>query len=318
MKSYVNFVIKYQITLRVIMFIITIFALIYYFSDSSKSENHPINNTTTTTIEGFLPNSVLIAAVGDISCSTRMRQEARLPCEDEKVAQLIKSKNPDHLLLLGDIQYKNGNIDDFNRNFVPIWKDLLPIAKPTPGNHDYHSTGANGYYQTFPDYPKPGYYSFDINDRWHVVSINTNYECKYVWCTKNSDQYEWLKKDLQLNNNKCVIAMTHYPYYSSRLAANLGKLEPMYNLMDKHDVVFLLSGHEHIYERLNSPVPQYVVGTGGQAYSRVRSFRHQYSQHFIGYTSGSMFIELNGNIAKTYFVSLDGKVHDTYYHKCTK
>lgn len=295
-----------------LLFNILLISTLTWWNSNSESSTVP-STTTSTTVED---DKILIAAVGDISCSTKQRASGDYPCEDPKVADLIRSKNVDHLMLVGDIQYNTGKIKDFKENFIPIWSDLIPISLPTPGNHEYHSAGARGYYELFSEYPKPGYYTYDFNDQWRLISLNTNYECKYVWCTKNSEQYEWLEQTLTSTPQKCNIAMTHYPFYSSRVKATLPEFEDMYNLLAANNTLMLVSGHEHIYERLSSPVPQYIVGTGGKAYSRVRDFRHEYSDVLIGYTSGAMFIQIDGNTATTTFVSIDNKVLDTHVHTC--
>ena len=51
---------------------------------------------------------------------------------------------------------------------------LKPITMPAPGNHEYGTDGAQGYFDYFGPVSNPptGYYSFDLG-AWHIVSLNS-------------------------------------------------------------------------------------------------------------------------------------------------
>jgi hypothetical protein len=89
---------------------------------------------------------------------------------------------PNALLLLGDLQYENGSIEDFGAYFDPSFGEFKTITYPVPGNHEYLTRGARGYFDYFNGVGadsgragsrQRGYYSFDLG-AWHVVALNTN------------------------------------------------------------------------------------------------------------------------------------------------
>lgn len=253
--------------------------------------------TTTTTPE----NPVLIAAVGDISCSTAQRAEGVKDCQDEAVAQLVKSQNPDYFFALGDIQYNSGTPKEFELNFNRIWKDLLPITRFVIGNHDVD----------------PGlYYGIDVSSRWRVVVLDTNDQCKTTPCDDQSPQYRWLEKDLRENSDKCFIAMTHYPRYSSGVHGNMAVTRTFYRLFQKsNNVSLLLSGHDHHYERFNTRPVQIVAGTGGQDLRKV-SRTAENSQTIIDDAHGAVFLEIVGDIVTVRFMNTNATTLETFDVRC--
>src|SRR5829696_7629672 len=61
-------------------------------------------------------------------------------------------------------------------------------TKPVPGNHEYYTEGARGYFEYFGEaasHPEGGYYSYDLG-AWHIVALNSN--CEEVRCGPASPQ----------------------------------------------------------------------------------------------------------------------------------
>ena len=287
--------------------IITITALLLSACGGSGEQS-------TTTTEAIKP--VTIAAVGDISCSQSQRKSGKYLCEDDRVADIVRQQNPDHLFLLGDIQYHSHTVKNFRENFALIWADLLDISKPIPGNHEYVERGAKGYYAIWTKYPNPGYYSFELNEDWMVVALNTNDNCSDLPCKKGSEQYRWLEAQLTQNPDKCVIAMAHHPRFSSGAHGSSISVKDAYDLMAKHGVVMLLSGHDHHYERVNTSPKQFVVGTGGKDVRRVGKIENSVFSYNKG--SGALFLEIYGKTVSTEFITVEGNVLDTDVTTCSK
>jgi calcineurin-like phosphoesterase family protein len=286
---------------------IALFSIVTLFACSNTASV----STTTTEPE----KKTVIASVGDISCSGSQRRSGKYPCVDAQVADLVRVKNPDQLWLLGDIQYNSHTIKNFQENFGPIWADLIPIAKPIAGNHEYAEGGAKGYYATWTKYPKPGYYSFDINDDWFVVAMNTNDECRFVSCDKGSEQYLWLESELQKNANKCIIVMAHHPRYSSGVHGSSKFMKDSFDLMTQYGVDILLSGHDHHYERFDTQPAQFVVGTGGKDLRRIRDI--EVGSVFVSNVHhGALFMDIYDRTAKIEFISVDQRVQDTTNITC--
>lgn len=279
----------------------------------------PTNSTTTTSEEQ--QQTTTIIAVGDISCSSSQRRSGDYDCADPQVAEIARQQNPDYLFALGDIQYNSHGTDDFAENFAIHWGDMINITKPVAGNHEYAMGGAKGYYDTWVNYPKPGYYSFDIDKKWHVIAINTNDKCRFVQCDKNSDQYNWVQTTLENNKTKCIIAIGHHPRYSSGVHGSTKEVDDMYRLFVENNVALYLSGHDHHYERIDAPVPQYVIGTGGKSLRKINSLKTKdpvLSEFSTSKHHGVGVVTITESNASVKFISIDGSVVDEKTHTCQR
>src|SRR5437867_1534954 len=84
-----------------------------------------------------LPNSpvgdVVLVGAGDIaSCSSS---------GDEATAALLDAV-PGTVFAAGDNAYDNGTATEYGACYDPSWGRHKARTRPTPGNHDYHTTGA--------------------------------------------------------------------------------------------------------------------------------------------------------------------------------
>ena len=232
-----------------------------------------------------------IAAVGDIACQSFSQSDGEGACRSDEVAALITDLDPDRFFALGDNQYNNGKLSEFLRVYDPQFGHLKPITDPTPGNHEYGTPGAQGYFDYFGAraHGPEGYYSFDLG-AWHVVSLNSNICRDDPGCGPGTPQYEWLEADLAANDDaECTLAFQHHPTFDWRQwqhfvdpdsdNPNGGSENAMYfdlwRLMDGAGVDVLLVGHNHIYHRWapqdaegnldEDGIRQFTVGTGGRS-----------------------------------------------------
>ncbi|MGH2540063.1 MAG: metallophosphoesterase family protein [Actinomycetota bacterium] len=232
----------------------------------------------------------VIAAVGDIACQSFSQSDGEGACRSDEVAALITDLAPDRFLALGDLQYNKGALDEFLRVWDRQFGQLKPITMPTPGNHEYGTDGAQGYFDYFgPVANGPeGYYSFDLG-AWHVVSLNSDICRDDPGCGPGTAQYEWLEADLADDDAMCTLAFQHHPTFDWRQwqkfvdpddpRPNGGSENEMYldlwRLMDGHGVDVMLAGHNHIYHRWAPQdvdgtrdalgIRQFTVGTGGRS-----------------------------------------------------
>jgi len=188
------------------------------------------------------------------------------------------------VLELGDNQYPVGRYQSYERYFDPSWGRFKAISHPVPGNHEYLSRDASGYYQYFGPAggdPGRGYYSFDLR-RWHLIALNA--ECSFIaGCSPGSAEERWLAADLRQHPAACILAYWHQPRFSSGQHGD----DPVYDafwrdLFAAHaDVV--LNGHDHDYERFAPQAPagradpsgvtEFVVGTGGKSHYRFKNIQ---------------------------------------------
>ena len=126
------------------------------------------------------PSGKVIVAVGDIaSCSGTA---------DEATARLVGGIDASTVLTLGDEAYPEGTAEEFDECYKPTWGRFEDRTKPVPGNHEYHTGGAKGYFGYFgkaAGESGKGYYSYDLGE-WHIVALNSN--CEEVGCGASSPQ----------------------------------------------------------------------------------------------------------------------------------
>lgn len=209
----------------------------------------------------------VIVAVGDIAgCDYD---------EDEATAQLVDAI-PGTVINLGDSVYPDGTAAQFNDCYDPTWGRHKARTRPAPGNHDYHTENASGYFGYFgaaAGDPTKGYYSYDIGD-WHVVVLNS--ECAAAGgCRGASPQMLWLQADLAANPSTCTLAYWHHPRFSSSATHGSNpQYDDFWQALYDAGVDVVLNGHAHVYERFAPQDPngvadpargirQFIVGTGG-------------------------------------------------------
>lgn len=216
--------------------------------------------------------------MGDIVCGTC---SAGARCQHEATLALAESLAPDAVFALGDLQYESGSLSDFRTYYGPTWGRFDPIALPAPGNHEYETAGARGYFDWFNGVGVAtgragtrgqGWYSRDIGD-WHVVALNSN--CAFVDCRAGSEQERWLRADLATHRKPCTVAIWHHPRWTSGTHGETPAVQPLVDALDEEQVDLSLVGHEHLYERFapqdaagrRSPtgIRQLTVGTGGKS-----------------------------------------------------
>jgi hypothetical protein len=222
----------------------------------------------------------VVVAAGDIVCGTGTL--AGLPCKQAATAALIGQVNPAAVLLLGDNQYENATLSDFNTYYAPTWGVYKSITFPAAGNHEYQTAGAAGYFDYFNgpgaqtgragDRSK-GYYSVNVGS-WHIVALNSN--CDFIdGCGSGSPQEQWLRADLAANPAVCTLAFWHHPRFSSGSHGNNASMQAIWQALYDNGADLVLAGHDHDFERF---APQtatgvldnarglrsFVLGTGGK------------------------------------------------------
>jgi len=218
----------------------------------------------------------VVAAAGDItSCASS---------GDEATAQLLDTINGT-VITLGDNAYEDGSVKDYRECYNPTWGRFKDRTYPIPGNHEYRTPGAQGYFGYFKDAagdPSKGYYSYDL-DGWHVVALNST--CEDIGgCSATSPQVRWLQTDLDANEGAtCTLAYMHHPRFSSgEVHGSTTEVRPLWEALYEAGADVVLSGHEHNYERFAPQNPdgkadpergirEFVVGTGGKSHYEIET-----------------------------------------------
>jgi acid phosphatase type 7 len=233
--------------------------------------------------------AVLLAA-GDIaSCQSR---------GDRATAKLLDSISGT-VLALGDEAYPAGTAKDFDECYDPTWGRFEDRTKPVPGNHEYMTPGAAGYFDYFSGTgarssapvpntkenpgltPGKGYYSYD-RGAWHIVALNSECDSVRGGCDRTSPMLTWLKEDLAAHSDRCTLAYWHKPLFSSGYNGNYAPVRPIWRVLYRAHADVVLNGHDHFYERFARQDPngkadpqhgirEFVVGTGGGSHAKVRA-----------------------------------------------
>lgn len=245
-----------------------------------------------------------VAGAAETSCSVSAvaAGDFSTPLTNVKAtgAQAVKLA-PTYAVLLGDLQYLNGSLTAYRNGYATTpWANLNPIAKPTPGNHDYRTTNAAGYFSYFGVAP---YYAYDLGCGWRAYSLNSEIDL--------SSQIAFVAADIAANPTKRLIAYWHKPVWSSGRHGNNPRFAKLIAAFGGRLEVAVW-GHDHDYERgASGPLTWFVVGTGGTAEGTMPTTRTTGSKVAIDQVSGvlSLTFSTAGWAAK--FIDTKGTIRDS-------
>jgi hypothetical protein len=212
---------------------------------------------TPTPTATLLPGDAVFVGAADISsCSNN---------NDELTAQLLDAI-PGTVFVAGDNAYESGTLTEYTNCYDPTWGRHKARTKPVPGNHEYQTANATGYFQYFNNIP--AYYAFNLGS-WRIYALNSEIDV-----SATSAQAAWLQNDLAANPSQCVLAYWHKPRWSSGSThGSNAAMQTLWQILYNADAELVLNGHEHNYERFGemntsgaaaSPgLREIVVGTGG-------------------------------------------------------
>jgi len=249
----------------------------YYYSIGSWQDTLSATGNYFVTLpvpgtEGFYR----IAAIGDCGNNSVNQRNVR-----DQLLHYLGDNYLDAWILLGDNAYSSGRDAEFQSNFFNIYRDnLLPKYPlfPSPGNHDYNDgdrfnektaqvTHDVAYYQNF-SMPRDGeaggvasntqaFYSYDLGNI-HFLSLDSygKEDGQYRIYDTTGPQVQWIKKDLEANQNKgWIIAYWHHPPYTMGSHTSDKEMELVHirenfiQILERYGVDLILCGHSHDYER---------------------------------------------------------------------
>jgi hypothetical protein len=223
------------------------------------------------------PGTAVLIAAGDIAGCDDPGVRAGAEATARLIATVTSDVSDFTVAALGDIAYENGTPGEFATCYDPAWGRYKARTKPAPGNHEYGTPGAAGYFDYFGDAAGDrgkGYYSYDLG-AWHVVSLNSNCQTDSS-CAAGSPQEQWLRADLAAHPTQCTLAYMHHPRFSSGEHGSALEVQPLWQALADARADLVLAGHDHSYERFTlldgagRPDPlrgirEMVVGTGGRS-----------------------------------------------------
>jgi predicted MPP superfamily phosphohydrolase len=164
----------------------------------------------------------------------------------------------DFVLMMGDNLYGGESAKDFQTKFSDVYRPLLDNNVkfyaalgnhdlPIQVNYEYFNMNGKEYYRF-----KKGNIAF--------YALNSTYMDK--------KQVQWIEDELAKDTSDWKIAFFHHPPYSSAAKHGSDKelrevLEPIFV---KYGVNVVLTGHDHVYERIKPQkgIYYFVSGAGGK------------------------------------------------------
>jgi hypothetical protein len=234
--------------------------------------------------------------------------------------------HPSVVLALGDLAYPAGTQPAFDHAYGPSWGRFKSITRPVPGNHEYGTPGASGYFGYFGKRSHPlqprcrsgciGYYSFRIG-KWHAVALVTNCSEHTEHCAGFARELRWLRRDLNSHASKCTLAFMKNPLFSGGFGAT-PEVRPLWQVLQAHGVDLVLTGHAHNYQRFvpltpggvrsSKGITELIAGTGGDSLFTLARARHQAAR--INHRFGVVRLMLSPGHWTSRFVTERGAVFD--------
>jgi hypothetical protein len=188
------------------------------------------------------------------------------------VAKLVRSWNPDFVISAGDNNYDNGAAVTIDQNVGQYFHDYIypykggygPGAKenkffPVLGNHDWITSDANPYENYFQIPGNKRYYDF-IKGPVHFYMLDSDPN-EPDGTSDTSVQAMWLKDTMGKSTSPWDVVVLHHAPFSSGTHGPTVRMQWPFKAWGANAV---LSGHDHIYERLlEDNFPYFVNGLGG-------------------------------------------------------
>jgi hypothetical protein len=199
------------------------------------------------------PNSVRFAIIGDSGTGDSFQNEV--------AQQMVSARTRfpfEFVVMLGDNIYGGHTPRDFSTRFELPYKPLLDAGLKfyaALGNHD---DPMECLYKPF-NMDGKHYYAYSKGNVRFIV-LDSNY--------MDAAQLTWVEKEVRDATSPWKIVYFHHPLYSDGKfhGPNLdlrSRLEPLF---EQHGVNVVLSGHEHVYERIEPQhgIYYFILGNAGE------------------------------------------------------
>jgi predicted phosphodiesterase len=243
--------------------------------------------------------SVRFAVIGDSGTGDKPQYEVA-----EQMERYRQKVGFDFVLMLGDNIYGGHRPKDFVKKFEQPYKPLLDAGVKfyaVLGNHDdpnderlYKPFNMNG----------ERYYSFKKGDVTFFALDST-----YM----DPNQLDWIEQNLKDSKSKWKICYFHHPLYSDGKShgPDLDLRARLAPLFKQYGVKVVLSGHEHVYERLKPEDNIYYFILGNSAKLMTHDFKSQQQmEKSLDTEQGFMLIEISGDQLFYQAISRKGETFD--------
>ncbi len=228
----------------------------------------------------------VVAVIGDFGDTVPIGEEP----DTLQVADMIKSWQPEFILTVGDNDYSDGmyanevgaarftglelGVGQYFHEYIGSYKGTSGNGSdtnrffPIPGDHDYGDDCDNPRLGPYLDYftlpvgqVDETYYEYRSGPV-HIFAIDSIQDCHQDSGAKMNAQKAWLQNAAQISDAKFKVVLVHNPPYSS--GARHGSFEPVQWGYAAWGIDVVISGDDHVYERIERDGVRYLVnGLGG-------------------------------------------------------
>jgi len=193
------------------------------------------------------------------------------------ILEKIKSEDVDFILVTGDMITGSAK-SVIHRNRLKKWKGIIerygiPFYVAV-GNHEIESELSENIVRSVLEMPENGpeglkelAYSFDFKNA-HFAAIDTDIFNNFHLVEEG--QMNWLKEDLEKNQDKLIFIFGHEPAYpvarhaGSSLDKYPAERDRLWDEFKRYRVSIYFCGHEHLYNKsLHDGVYQVITAGGG-------------------------------------------------------
>jgi len=233
-----------------------------------------------------------IAVIGDYGVGDK---------HEAAVARMVNSFSPSITLTVGDNRYKKANYDRLVGRYYE--QDLIAAT----GNHDY-LMGIGAFDDFFGQSPSTRTFSYQAESAvdFFILDSEAGMRSKAV----REDQKAWLIKALANSNRTFKVVILHHPPYSSGKHSSTKRYQWNYAAMGAD---LIISGHDHIYERMVRHSATYIVdGTGGAKLYKCKSPTVYGSKVCLDDYFGALFLYINDSQLRGVYRTSAGVVLDSF------
>ncbi len=245
--------------------------------------------------------SVRFAVIGDNG--TGERAEFEVAQQMERFRKVVKF---DFVTMNGDNIYGRHRASDFRDKFETPYMPLLDAKVKfyaSLGNHDDPDIERN-----YKPYNMGGnrYYNFKKGNV-EFFALDSNY--------MDPRQLTWIEDKLKTSNAAWKICFFHHPLFTSAKfhGPDLDLRKQLMPLFVKYKVNVVLSGHEHVYERLKPQNGRYFFVLGNSGELRFHNLRKNSDIDEVGFDTDRdfMLMEIAGDQLYFETISRTGEVVDS-------
>lgn len=243
--------------------------------------------------------AVRFAVIGDSGTGNSRQYEVA-----QEMEKCREQAGFDFVIMLGDNIYGGKSRQDFERKFEIPYKPLLDTGVKFYASIGNHDDPNERLYKPF-NMGGNRYYSFKKGNAT-FFALDSNY--------MDSEQIEWLERQLQSTTTTWKICFFHHALYSDGRyhGPDLDLRAHLTPIFQRYGVNLVFSGHDHVYERIKPKDGVYYFLLGNSGELRYRNLKPS-PDTATGFDTDNSFLlaEIDGDTLYFQTISRTGQVVDS-------